>query len=456
MKYYEDKRYDVVVAGGGPAGVPAAVAAARQGAQVLIVERFGFLGGMATAGLVNPWMPFQETVGPWKERDKDIIEGVLKEINDRLGAKGGLAAKSGREARIFDPEILKIVLQEMVEEAGVSLLCHAVVCGCEREGASLSSIKVAVKGDVVDVKAKVFIDCTGDADLSAAAGAVIEKGRGEDGKTQPCTLNFRLGGVDRDAFDAWQDKYREENPDERLGHSLILKWQKAGKLSCPRDNFLIFSTNRRDVLHFNQTRIVNVDVTDPNDMTRAQVEGTRQVWEFVELFRAEVGGLENCYIHSIAPQIGVRESRRVVGDYVLTESDVLGAAKFDDGIVRCNYVIDIHSPTGAGTVIKHLEPGTTYEIPYRCLTPKGLDNLLVAGRPISATHEAHSSLRVMPTCIGIGEAAGIAAAMAAASGCPVGEVDAAELRAKIVAAGGNLGREPDSAEPKPATATQEA
>jgi len=446
MKYFEEKVYDIVVAGGGPAGVPAAVAAACEGADVLLVERFGFLGGMATAGLVNPWMPFHDSSDDPERRGSAIITGIMAEIDERLAAKRGL------EGRTFDPEVMKIVLQEMVEEAGVALLCHTVVCGAVRDADLVKGVRVATKGSLLELKARFFIDCTGDADLATLAGATIEKGRPEDGQTQPCTLNFRVGGVNIDRFSKWREKEREDHPDERLGHRLITKWQKEGRTTCARDNFLIFNTTIPGVLHFNQTRIVKVDVTHPNEMTRAQVEGTRQVNEFIGLLREEVGGFENAYLHAIAPQIGVRESRRVMGDYVLSEEDVLGAAKFEDGIVRANYPLDIHNPTGAGTVIKALERGTTYEIPYRCLTPRGLGNLLVAGRPISATHEAHSSLRVMPICIGMGQAAGIAAAMAVAAGCDSRGIDAGELRSRITGRGGNLDREPDSADPKPAAA----
>ena len=409
---------DVLVAGGGPAGLAAAIASARNGADTLLIERYGVLGGMATAGLVNPFMTY------WAGEEQ-IIRGILDELIERL-TKLGAYGKGSRTA--FDPEAFKLVADRMCAESGVRVLLHTSLTDVTMDGPSIRSVETFGKSGKRAATAKVYVDATGDADLAFMAGAQCEKGRLEDGLTQPMTLNFRVGRVDmsrippRDEFNRLYDQAKTD-----------------GLLTCPRENVLMFLTTREGEVHFNQTRITGADGTSSEDLTRAEIEGRRQAWEFLSFLRRDVSGFEDAEILMSGPQVGIRESRRVIGDYVLTEEDVLGARKFADVISRGSYSIDIHSPTGAGTVIKRLQPGESYDIPYRCLVPLGIGNLLIAGRPISATHEAHSSLRIMPICIAIGQAAGTAAALATKEGISPRDLAVPLLQQVLRSQGANLG-----------------
>ncbi len=414
----ETGKCDVFVAGGGPGGFAAAISAARNGADTLLIEQYGFLGGMATMGLVNPFMTY------WAG-DEQIIGGVLNEMTERLTALGAYG-KGSRTA--FDPEAYKYVCDQMAQEAGVRLLFHTMLTDASTSGAEITSVEIANKSGKSRIEATVYIDGTGDADLAFLAGARCEKGRDADGLAQPMTLNFRVGQVDQDRI-----------PPREEFNQLYDRAKAEGQLDCPRENVLMFCTTRKGEMHFNQTRVNYADGTSAEDLTKAEIEARRQMWQFLAFLHGDVTGFENAEILMSGPQIGVRESRRVIGDYILTEEDVLGARKFDDCIARGSYSIDIHSPTGAGTVIKRLKPGESYDIPYRCLTPLGLDNLLIAGRPISATHEAHSSLRIMPICLAIGQSAGAAAALSIKQGTAPRALDIPLLKSTLRSQGANLG-----------------
>jgi len=409
---------DVLIAGGGPGGLAAAVSAARNGADTLLVERYGFLGGMATAGLVNPFMTY------WAGEEQ-IIGGVLQEIVDRLTELGAYG-KGSRTA--FDPEAFKYVADRMCEDAGVKVLLHSFATDARISGGIIESVEIAGKSGKRTARARVFVDGTGDADLAFMAGARCEKGRAEDGLTQPMTLNFRVCRVDVPRI-----------PPKAEFDELFNKAKAEGRVNCPRENVLYFLTTRDGEIHFNQTRIINSDGTSSEDLSRAEIEGRRQAWELLEFLRRDVPGFEQSDMLTSGPQIGVRETRRVIGEYVLTGDDVLSAGKFADCIARGSYSIDIHNPTGAGTLIKRLPPGESYDIPYRCLVPLGIDNLLIAGRPISATHEAHSSLRIMPICIAIGQAAGTAAALSVKQKVAPRKLDVGLLQDTLRAQGANLG-----------------
>ncbi len=412
------RQCDVFVAGGGPGGFAAAIAAARNGADTLLVERYGFLGGMATIGLVNPFMTF------WAGQEQ-IIDGILQEVVERLTALGAYG-KGSRTA--FDPEAYKRVCDLMAQEAGVRLLFHTMLTDASTSGPEITSVEIANKSGKSAVEAKVYVDGTGDADLAYLAGARCEKGRNEDGLVQPTTLNFRVTNVD------------DERVPDRAERNRLYDLAKAeGRLDCPRENILMFLTTRKGEMHFNQTRVTGIDGTSAEDLTRAEIEARRQMWQFLEFLRRDVSGFENAEISQSGPQIGIRESRRVIGDHILTEEDVLEGRKFDDVIARGSYDVDIHNPTGAGTVIKRLRPGESYDIPYRCLTPLGIDNLLIAGRPISSTHEAHSSLRIMPIAMAIGQAAGTAAALSVRGGIAPRVLDVSLLQSTLRAQGANLG-----------------
>lgn len=409
--------WDVIVVGGGPGGVNAAVAAARRDVSVLLVERYGYLGGMATAGLVNPFMPYivQKT-------GQVLTTSVFNEILDRLESHGGLA----KDRATFDDEQMKLVLDEMLAEAGVSVLLHSFVNGADVTGGIIRSIQVTGKSCAFDLHARIFVDSTGDGDLAALAGCRVEIGRPEDGLCQPMTLCFRVAGVDTgDEFYHW-------------GHPLRLEvdrvYQEAkaqGKVTNPREDVLIFATLRLDVLHFNTTRIIYHSALDVLSLTDAEQIARKQVVEMLKIFKEKIPAFRNAYLQKMAAHIGVRESRRVIGEYLLTADEILAGAKFPDGIARSVYPVDIHNPAGTGTLLKHLPEGVYYEIPFRCLVPLGCRNLLIGSRCVSATHEAHSSLRVMPVVAGIGEAAGIAAAVCARQAIFTDAVDGLKIREAI-------------------------
>jgi len=415
---------EVIVCGGGPAGLCAAVAAAQEGADTLLIERYGFLGGMATAGLINPFMPYY-TGG------EQIIEGLFQQIIDRLDAAGGWSHRQDEWARdAFDPEIMKLVAQDMVEEAGVELRLHTMVVDASSDNGHVRQALLGSKSGLEAAEATIFIDTTGDGDLAARAGVPYEQGRPEDGLSQPMTLMFRMTGVDE-----------ERMPSREEINRLYDQAKAVGEIDNPRENVLWFYTTRHGDIHFNTTRVVHHDGTSAADLTAAEMEARRQVQQMVNFLTEKVPGFADAYLSTTGTQIGVRESRRILGEYTLTAEDVLGASKFADGIARGCYDIDIHNPSGTGTVIKSLPAGESYDIPYRCLCPRGFDNLLVAGRPISATHQAHSSLRVMPIAAAVGEAAGTAAAMCIAQEQSVTAVDVAKLRERLRRRGANIGGE---------------
>ncbi|MGM7722191.1 FAD-dependent oxidoreductase [Metabacillus sp. Hm71] len=413
--------YDVIVAGGGPSGIAAAVAAARNGAKTLLIERYGFLGGAGTAMMVNPWMTY--SAGP-----KQIIYGVLQELIDGMSELGMYGHPKQKTA--FDPEALKYVAEHLCLDAGVELLYHTFLGDAQMDDSkrNIQSIRVANKAGLMDLKAKIYVDTTGDADLSALAGATVEKGREVDSLSQPMTLNFRMANVDIDRM-----------PSREGMTELYIEAKKRGELKCPRENVLWFYANQEGVIHFNQTRVILKDATNPWELTAAEIEAREQVQEFVSFLKKHVDGFENAYLQTTAPQIGVRESRRVIGDYKLTAEELLNACKFDDVVALGSYPVDIHNPAGEGTLLQHLKPGEWYDIPYRSLIPKNIDNLIVGGRPISATHEAHSALRVQPIAIAIGQAAGTAAALCAKEGKLPRKSDVKQIQNSLLEQGAYLG-----------------
>ncbi len=404
---------DVVVIGGGPGGLGAAVGAARQGARTLLVERYGFLGGMATAGGVNPFMP-NHVAG---ER---LDTGVFAAWCDAMARLGGMLS----DGRTFNPEVAKLAAEQLCLEAGVDLLYHASFDLPLMDGGRIDAATFHSKSGTVAVRGKVYVDATGDADLAARAGATIEVGRDEDHLTQPMTANFDMGGVDP-----------ERMGDRQAINELYEAAKAAGRLNCPRENCLWFKTTEVDRIHFNTTRIVRHDATDVQSLSEAEMISRQQIIEYVTWLREAVPGFEHSYLLSIGMHIGVRESRRVRGHAYLTRADYERCAKYPDGIARVRYPIDIHSPSGSGTEIVHLPPDEWYEIPYGCIVPLKIDNLLVGGRPISVDHAVHSSMRVMPPACTVGQAAGVAAALAAAQGVPPASLAGVDVKAALVAQG---------------------
>jgi hypothetical protein len=423
------KHWDVIVLGGGPGGVPAAVAAVRNGARVLLVERYGFLGGMATAALVLPYMKYSAG-------GKFIVRGLFEEFLDLMEKNGAIKVAHTTDAmqiRLnthptdiedranFDDEPMKRLLDRFVLESGAELLLHTQAVGVLRDGTSVRAVRVFHKGGIEDLSADVFVDSTGDGDIAAWAGAKVEIGRGApDNACQPMTASFRMADVDFSRI-----------PDGGEINRLFDEAKKNGEMTNPRENVLKFYTAHDGVMHFNSTRVLGESGLDGWSLTRAEVEGRRQVEELAGFMKKKIAGFEKAYLSKTGTQIGVRESRRVLGAYVLTADDVVAGRKFDDGISCGSYAIDIHNPSGAGTQMIYLKEGVYYHIPYRCLIPEGPDNLIVASRCISATHEANSSLRVMPIIWGIGQAGGTAAALAVKGKVKPGAVDVVKLRATL-------------------------
>ena len=439
---------DVLVVGGGPAGLGAAIAAADAGARVVLAERYGFLGGNATAALVMPLMSFH-TQSPQAERKgettllpsdhgpgKSVVSGVLGRLLERLIAAGGAIRPTLATGYVvpFDPEWFKLIALELLDEAGVQFLFHAFASGVlpGNEGVVLET-----KSGPVVIRAKVIIDCTGDGDVAVQAGAPFEVGR-EDGLVQPMTLMFRVTEFRHAAFDA----YVRDNPKEWRGvhglWALVRRATEAGELDLPREDMLFFATPHDAEVSVNSTRVTRVFGADVWDLSYAEWCSRRQMRQIAAFLRRYVPGFEDAYVVQSGVQVGVRETRRVLGEYQLSADDVLNARKFDDAIARGAYPVDIHNPKGSGTLLKRLPPGEAYDIPLRCLLPKNTERLLVAGRCISGTHEAHSSYRVMPIVMATGQAAGVCAALAARKALSVRSVPVKLVQEELLRQGASL------------------
>ena len=406
------KKYNLAVIGGGFAGVAAALAAARAGTKVLIVEKSNCLGGAAVNCLVNPFMQY------WTEIDGkrvDLSAGIFKEIHDRLEERNAMKQES------FLEEELKDILNEMVIEANIDLLFHAYILRANTCADRIESVTVASKSGEIQIEADYFIDATGDAQLAYLAGCPTVLGREPDHLCQPMTLCFRVGNVDVDKFYASRERLK-------ISHAQSLA---AGELINPRENILVFRTPIHNVLHFNTTRVVRKNPTSPEEVTEAEVLARKQVYEIYDFMKRHADGLENSFLMMTAAEIGVRESRMIVGDYVLTEQDCKNCVKFEDAIAACNYDIDIHNPEGTGTSHYFFPAGAYYTIPYRSLIPKNINNMLVAGRCISSDHGAQASYRIMPVVCCIGEAAGSAIGLAARSGCSVRDINPKDLQSVL-------------------------
>jgi FAD dependent oxidoreductase len=444
---------DVLVIGGGNAGCAAALAAARHGARTLLVERYGFLGGTATAAMVGPWMTFHSG-------SDRIVGGIAQEIVERLmrmgGSPGHIHDASDYVATItpFDPEIHKALLFEMMAESGVRLLLHGYFLDALLdERGRVRGARVATVGGLREYEATVTIDASADAYVAASAGVALQQGD-ERGRVQPASLMFRLSHVDLAETAAYvranADEMRTSLPPERRDAAsltavagLYALWNAArerGDVTVPRELVSFFISPYPDEVSVNMTRVVDIDPLDPDDLTRAEVEARLQTMQLLAFFRRDVPGFANARIAATATQIGIRESRRIVGEYTLTRDDVLAGRTFDDAVARSAYPIDIHNPSGSGTTTFRLPPGASYEIPYRCMVPQHVQGLLVAGRCISTTHEALASTRLTPTVMTLGQAAGTAAATCAERGLEPRDVPFAELRDALYCDGVDLRR----------------
>lgn len=420
---------DVLVIGAGSAGVGAALAAARSGMKTTLVDPAGFPGGTLVSGI---------PIGGCFDGEKQVVRGIFHEMWERLNAMGGCDDLPTETTWLnIDSEKLKIVLLEMLSEAGVQLRLHSFFSRAAMKGDRIDAAVLESKGSRVALRAGMYIDTTGDADLASSAGVPIEKGRTVDGRMQPMSLIFGVGNIDLDRFQKWGGYGRLESTWTEIATRENLRNPRRGGLSGMWGN-----PGRTGERTFNVTRVIGLDGSDSRTLSRAEVEGRRQAWEFVsEFLQPHVGGFEKAFLAWTSAKIGVRETRRIVGEYILTRHDICNFVKFPDTINCGSYPIDIHSPTSATTeyLPDQFYGGRYWTIPYRSLVPLNVDNLLVAGRCLSATHEALSAVRVMANTMGMGEAAGFAAALSVKHNTTPRQLDAKLVQQSLLTHGAYLG-----------------
>jgi hypothetical protein len=427
--------YDVVVLGGGPAGIAAAVAAARAGRSTLLVERYGFLGGMGTAAGVTNFCGLHANV---HGEIRQVVHGVADDLLVRIDALGGLNAPHmilGRiAAQAYDTAAYKIAADELMASAGVNLLFHALACGVVKTSdRTISALLLETKSGRVAVNAKAFIDCSGDGDLAAWAGAAWEKGDGHGNMLYPSTM-FRMNAVDpQRAGEAW-----------KTIPQLMQEAEAAGRHRFPRKGAIVRPQKSGIEWRVNVTQLANergqaMDGTDARELSDAEVLGRKQVAN-VAKFLKEVPGFEQSYLVEIAPQVGIRETRRVQGLYMLTEADVVSCADFDDTIGVNGWPLELHVQGDVQWRWPAEGSRGFNQLPYRMTVTPELDNLWVAGRCASMTHEAQSAARVTGACFVMGQAAGTAADLALRSGAAAGTIDIATLQSRLGADGAFLGQ----------------
>ena len=409
--------YDVIVAGSGPAGTAAAVMAGRMGAKVLIIEWNNAIGGISTSGMMSHWTgsvtsPMYTEI---LQRSADMNEGEQK----------------GKIQQYINPENLKSVYLDMLKDANVDVLLYTFVCGVVMEGDQLTGVITESKSGRRVFRSKVVVDGTGDGDVAAFAGVEYHKGRESDGKMQPTTLMFKVAGVDMSRavlLGSFESTYQTEKGE--------LQALAKEHIPYPAGHLLAYKSTLPGIVTCNMTNCTDIDGTKAEDLTRAEIVCRSQMPAIVKYLREFVPGFENCYIISAGSMMGVRETRHFKGVYTLNENDILTAKVFDNWVVRgAHFNFDVHNMTGSGLdatgVQKHWTQPKGYTIPYGCLVPEKINGLLLSGRNISGTHIAHSNYRVMPICVGIGAAAGVAAATAIKKGVQVRDIKGEELQDRL-------------------------
>jgi hypothetical protein len=463
--------FDVIVAGGGPAGIMAALAAARLGSRVLLIEKNGFLGGTATASLIGP-------ISPFHFKDEQVIKGIPQDFVDGMVRLGGSTGHmkalnpygSGDSMCYYDREKYKYAAAEMLLKAGVTILYHSFISGVVKEKNRIIAVKTMSKAGEHSYPASVFVDATGDGDLAVLAGAEYVMGEEPTGKMQPSSSMFEMANVDIDAlFD-----YIYSNPEEfefasdmvplrefspRLEQhyfvvqgflSLVKKGMSDGRLTFGRDSLLLLNGVYPGTVHFNSTRIIGKDPTKVEGRTEGEIEGRRQIESVSEFAIKYLPGFSKAFVSVTCAEIGVRESRHITGLYTLTGDDVVEGRKFDDVASRGYFPIDIHSRDGAAGYTESGQGGVwkvpkdSYDIPCRCLVPKEIDGLVLSGRCISGTSEAHGSYRTQGGIMGIGQASGAAAALCALRKVQPRHLDYHELQKALVGLGASVFRDEEA------------
>lgn len=443
----EKIKTDVVVIGGGPGGLAAAITAAREGSKVILVERNGFIGGQLGSGL--PFLAF------WDKRKRQVIGGFAQEFVDRM-IKAGVSY--GHEycphhlsTTLIHPFYSRIICFEMLKEAGVDLLMHCELCKTNIRDKKIESVEVVGKGQHIEIFAAVFIDATGDGDLGFMAGVEYEKGN-DDNVMQPPTLMFNLGGVNFDEFCDFIAEHPEELPYDVLPniaegynseflrndksfifigmHHLLEELRKKGQCPVDRETVIFIRQPIEGEVAINTIRLLNFDGSDIHDLSNGEMEAHLQIPKLIKMFRENVPGFENSYLTSINASIGVRESRRIKGEKTLCEKEAVAGIKPKDTIALCGYFIDVHNGAGQGTYRVSIDE--PFGIPYGCLVSKDIKNMMMAGRDISVDDMTFGATRIMNVCMAVGQAAGNAASMAINENLKPSEINVNELREKLI------------------------
>lgn len=423
-----ENKYDVIVVGGGIAGVSAAVRAGKEKAKTLLIEHYGFVGGMSTAGMVSPFMKHQVN-------GDTLVKGVFQDIENEMRKRNGMI-DNGFYANTF-----RTAAYHLLSEANCSILFNSEIIKVNRIDNRIKSLTVLVENQQIDIEADVFIDTTGDAQILYLGDFPWVKGDETTGKLQALTLFFRMGNIDiqkatdyvknhKDDFFKWMTYDFDFTKIISIAgyFSNVKKAIEEGRLN-PDVEYIFFTTlPESGEGSFNTSNILGMDASTSESLTQAEMIGRNQVYQVVQILQNEIPGFENSYLLETAVQVGVRETRRAVGDYIVTGNDIKNGSKFDDAIARGCYGIDIHGQKDESSRMEDLEEGQYYEIPLRSLIVKDADNLLVAGRCISSTREGHSALRIMPTSAATGEACGALAALASKNNMKVREINHQEVR----------------------------
>ncbi|TPE42433.1 FAD-dependent oxidoreductase [Pontibacter mangrovi] len=439
------KEVDVLVVGGGPSGIMAAQAAAEDGLKVALIESRSFVGGNMTIGL-----PILGFLG---QKGNQIIKGLPQKFIDRLAAQQ--AASEHRPCplhmsiTLVEPEAVKAVALEVLVESGVDVLLYAFCVDVIMEGDALRGVVIESKAGREVILAKVVIDTTGDADVAYRAGVPTEQGN-EKGGMQPPTMMFCLGGVDTEKL---RHSITEEPrtyltdfiPNEYFGQNQqfivvglrnLMQQAKAEGYKLPTERTIVITGLRQGEVWVNMSSVQGVNGVDPQSLSHGEIKGREQIKEIHRYLMHYVPGFEESYFSKTAPFLGIRETRRIVGQYVMNRDDIMGCGRFEDAIAVASYPLDLHHPEGGGCTLEWC--GDCYDIPYRSLVPLQVENLLVAGRCISTTHEAMSAIRVMAPCMAMGEAAGRAAKLAVRDGVRPSKLDVQKLRAELLETGAYL------------------
>jgi len=444
------KEVDTLVLGGGPAGFSAAVAAAQIGAKTLLVEQYGFLGGMATAALVMPWNVWAKPV-----TSKDI-GGVYRRLVQALERKNATYCYSPKTVlRSFDPAMLKITMDELALEAGIDLLFHTIAVDVVKKGSLIDAVVLQSKAGRGVVKAKTFVDATGDGDVAVRAGAPFRIGS-DDSKTQPGTLIFMMGGVDILQLTAYLKQNREElenwppNDEIRFGDGEhicvsgffeIIRRAKADGVPLIGDQLILTSTPTKGLLTINITKVYGIDLDDPMSLSRAETEARKQISTAKDFLNRYIPGFKSAYLVDIAVQIGIRETRRIKGDVVIKIEDVQNGRSYPDRVARLFNVghVDFTGIDEHGNKIVRFDYLTKeLQIPFGSILAQGLENLCVGGRCISSDSKVFGYIRTQTACFATGEAAGTVAALAALGNCGVRNIDLGSVQETLVKGGMDL------------------